>query len=258
MWVVAAASGIPTKISPCYFSILHSGGWETTYYHIENIQNFSGSINQNDKIGVIANTLAEAICSGGNATGPHVHFTLKKNGALVAINGTSLSGWYVHAGRWEYDTDCNYMWLERAGIKKCPNINKILSEAPPVLKVISITVADLNPSNASSVNFTVTFSEAVTGVDTLSPFNDFSLTTSPAISGASIMSVSGSGTTYTVTISTGTGSGILRLNVIDDDTIMDDLGNKLGGTGTTNGNFTSGEAYLVRPTNSLFLPLIRR
>jgi len=129
MWVVASASGIPTKISNCYFSILHSGGWETTYYHIENIQNFSGSINQNDKIGVIANTLAEAICSGGSATGPHVHFNLKHNGALVAIDGTSLSGWYVHAGRWNYDTDPNYMWLEKDGVKKYANINRVLSEA---------------------------------------------------------------------------------------------------------------------------------
>ena len=74
MWVVASASGIPTKISNCYFSILHSGGWETTYYHIENIQNFSGWINQNDKIGVIANTLAEALCSGGSSHGSSCSF----------------------------------------------------------------------------------------------------------------------------------------------------------------------------------------
>jgi LasA protease len=127
MWVVASASGIPTKISNCYFSILHADGWETTYYHIENIQNFSGAINQNDKIGVIANTLAEAICSGGSATGPHVHFNLKHNGALVAINGTSLSGWYVHAGRWN-TIRTNYMWLEKDA-EKYANTNKLLSEA---------------------------------------------------------------------------------------------------------------------------------
>ena len=134
MWVVASASGIPTKISNCYFSILHAGGWETTYYHIENIQNFSGFINQNDKIGVTANTLAEATCSGGSSTGPHVHFNLKHNGALVAINGTPLSGWYVHAGRWNYDTDRNYMWLEKDGVKKYANSNTVLSEAPPITK----------------------------------------------------------------------------------------------------------------------------
>jgi LasA protease len=118
MWVVAAASGTPTKISNCYFEINHADGWETDYYHLENIQNFSGWINQNDKIGVIANTLAEATCNGGSSTGPHVHFSLKRNGAFVAINGSSLSGWDVHSGRWNYDSDSNYMWLERSGIKK--------------------------------------------------------------------------------------------------------------------------------------------
>ncbi len=134
MWVAASAAGVPRKISNCYFSIVHAGGWETTYYHLENIQNFSGFINQNDKIGVIANTLSEAICSGGSSTGPHVHFSLKHNGALVAINGGPLSGWYVHAGRWNYDTDRNYMWLEKDGVKKYANSNPLLSEAPPTTK----------------------------------------------------------------------------------------------------------------------------
>lgn len=130
-WVVAAAAGTPTRISDCYLSIAHADGWETTYYHIENIQVFSGDVGQNDKVAVLADTLAEATCSGGRASGPHVHFNLKHNGALVAIDGTPLSGWYVHAGRWNYDTDPNYMWLERAGAKVYPNVNKVLSEVPP-------------------------------------------------------------------------------------------------------------------------------
>jgi murein DD-endopeptidase MepM/ murein hydrolase activator NlpD len=128
MWVVASAPGVPTRISACYFKVTHSDGWETTYYHLENILTISGSINQNDRIGVIANTLAEATCSGGFATGPHVHFSLKRNGALVAIDGTPLSGWYVHSGRWNYDTDPNYMWLERAGLRKYPFSDWLLSE----------------------------------------------------------------------------------------------------------------------------------
>ena len=47
----------------------------------------------------------------------------------MAIDGTPLSGWYVHAGRWNYDTDPNYMWLEKDGVKKYANINRVLSEA---------------------------------------------------------------------------------------------------------------------------------
>ena len=244
MWVVASASGIPTKISACYFSVLHSDGWETTYYHLENIQNFSGSINQNDKIGVIANTLAEATCSGGSATGPHVHFNLKRNGALVAINGTPLSGWYVHAGRWNYDTDPNYMWLERGGVKKYANTNRVLSEAPPIPPtVISSVRANADSTGATNVDFTVTFSQSVTGVDT----GDFTLTTS-GVSGPSVSGVSVSGSVYTVTVNTGSGSGTIKLNVMDNDSILSGSAIPLGGVGAGNGNYTSGETYTITKT----------
>ena len=54
--------------------------------------------------------------------------------------------------------------------------------------------------------------------------------------------MTGSGSSYTVSVNTGTGSGTLGLNLVDDDTIVDGLGNKLGGTGAGNGNFT-GEVY---------------
>ncbi|MCB0212894.1 MAG: peptidoglycan DD-metalloendopeptidase family protein, partial [Anaerolineae bacterium] len=118
MWVVAAAAGTPTKISNCNFKITHQDGWETTYYHLENIQSFSTSIQQNDHIGIIANTPEEALCSDGDSTGPHLHFTLKRNGALMPLDGTILSGWYVHSGRWNYDSNQSYMWLERNGDKK--------------------------------------------------------------------------------------------------------------------------------------------
>lgn len=118
MWVAAAAAGTPHKISDCYFKITHSDGWETLYYHLENIQNFGSSIQQNDRIGVIADTYAEATCNGGYSARPHVHFTLQRNGVWIPLNGTALSGWVVHSGRWDYDTDPNYMWLERNGVKK--------------------------------------------------------------------------------------------------------------------------------------------
>ncbi len=113
---------------------------------------------------------------------------------------------------------------------------------PPV--VLSIALADPNPTSAASVDFTVTFSEAVTGVDTAAPFNDFALTTS-GVSGAAVSGVSGTGNVYTVTVSTGAGSGAIRLDVIDNDTILDLLSNPLGGPGAGNGNFTSGETYTV-------------
>jgi hypothetical protein len=104
--------------------------------------------------------------------------------------------------------------------------------------VLSSVRASANPTNAASVNFTVTFSESVAGVDT----SDFRLTTS-GVSGATVSGVSGSGSSYTVTVNTGIGAGTIRLDVADDDTIKDAADNPLGGTGIGNGNFTNGEVY---------------
>ncbi len=113
---------------------------------------------------------------------------------------------------------------------------------PPV--VSSIVRGGTNPTNAASVDFTVTFNESVTGVDTA----DFTLTTA-GVSGASVSSVSGSGNSYTVTVNTGTGDGTIRLDVGDDDSIQDVASNRLGGTGLGNGNFTSGEMYNIDKTS---------
>lgn len=115
--------------------------------------------------------------------------------------------------------------------------------------VVSIVRVGANPaSSGSSLEFTVTFSEAVTGVDV----TDFVLTTT-GVSGATVTGVTGTGNVRTVTVSTGTGSGTIRLDVADDDTIKDASNNELGGPGTTNGNFTTGEAYEIRNLQALIV-----
>src|SRR5207244_1839787 len=100
--------------------------------------------------------------------------------------------------------------------------------APPT--VSSITRLDANPTGASSVNFFVTFSRSVTGVDA----SDFTFTTTGAIAPGLITNVTaGPSATYTVTVNTGTGDGTLRLNVVDNDSIVSNDGAAipLGGTG---------------------------
>jgi mannan endo-1,4-beta-mannosidase len=117
-------------------------------------------------------------------------------------------------------------------------------------RVMSVTRADPNPTSLGSVHFTLTFSEPVTGVDTIAPFKDFRLTTT-GVTGAAITSVSGSGKTYTVTVNTGTGSGTIRLDVLDNDTIIDGKRNTLGGPGPGYGNYKAGETYTVtKPANA--------
>ncbi|MBK9208848.1 MAG: S-layer homology domain-containing protein [Anaerolineales bacterium] len=100
--------------------------------------------------------------------------------------------------------------------------------------VTSSVRASTNSTSASSVNYTVTFSESVTGVNTA----DFSLTTT-GVSSAAVSGISGSGSSYTVAVNTGVGSGTLRLDVLDDDSIIDAAGNPLAG------GFTVGESYTV-------------
>jgi uncharacterized repeat protein (TIGR01451 family) len=104
--------------------------------------------------------------------------------------------------------------------------------------VASITRLDATPTGLAGVRFLVRFSEAVSGVDSASPFGDFSLAAS-GLSGPAVTGVSGSGAAYTVTVSTGSGNGTLRLDVSDDDTILDAAGNPLGSS------FTTGESYTV-------------
>jgi hypothetical protein len=93
------------------------------------------------------------------------------------------------------------------------------------------------------VNFTVTFSESVTGVN-IAPLSDFTLTAT-GVTGAAITGLSGSGTTYTVTVNTGSGNGTVRLDVVDDDSIINAANNPLGGVGVGNGNYTTGQTYLI-------------
>uniref|UniRef100_UPI0040471E57 Ig-like domain-containing protein n=2 Tax=Roseivirga sp. TaxID=1964215 RepID=UPI0040471E57 len=101
--------------------------------------------------------------------------------------------------------------------------------------VSSITLSGTPVSSASSVDFIVTFSEAVTGVD----LSDFVIDTSAGVS-ASLSSISGSGTTYTITVNSISGHGTVSIDL------------KAAGTGIINaatesiiGGYTAGVAHAV-------------
>ncbi|MEW6406441.1 MAG: hypothetical protein AB1649_32045, partial [Chloroflexota bacterium] len=114
-----------------------------------------------------------------------------------------------------------------------------IDKTPPT--VVSSVRLNSDPNALNTVWFSVTFSENVTGVDAA----DFALTTTGGITGASVIGVNGTGATRTVAVSTGTGSGTIRLDVADNDSILDAVGNPLGGTGAGNGDFTAGQAYTI-------------
>jgi hypothetical protein len=114
----------------------------------------------------------------------------------------------------------------------CPTVTP-----PPT--VSSIVRVDPTSTSARTVHYTVTFDQIVTGVDA----TDFALTTTGGKAGTSVTNVSGSGTTYTVTVNTGTGNGTIRLDVVDNDSIINGTGGALGGAGLVNGDFTAGQVY---------------
>ncbi len=99
--------------------------------------------------------------------------------------------------------------------------------------VSTITRVDTATSNATSVQYTVTFDESVTGVDT----SDFALTNT-GTAGGTISAISGSGDTYTVTVSSVTGDGTFRLDMNSSGTGIADTATNAIATG-----FTSGEVY---------------
>jgi len=118
-----------------------------------------------------------------------------------------------------------------------------VQDMPPI--VDRIITSDPNPTNLTSVNYTVVFSEPVSGVGA----SDFTIDTTGTLSDVVISAVSGSGRTYIVTISYTHGSGTIHLNLIDNDSIVDEANNSLGCCGTDDGSFPYGEIYTITATN---------
>jgi len=101
--------------------------------------------------------------------------------------------------------------------------------------VSSINRADADPTTAASVDFTVTFSESVSDIET----GDFALATTGTASGTINSVSSSSGTTVTVTVNGITGDGTLGLNFDFDalDSVVDAVGNAAS-TDFTGQNYT--------------------
>ena len=100
-------------------------------------------------------------------------------------------------------------------------------------QVVSVTRMDPSPSNATSVQFLVTFSEALKTVS----MTDFQLTTTGTVRGNVDQVTPGTGNSYTVTVSGISGDGTLRLDVNNTGGLADLAGLPLAV------GFSSGEVY---------------
>lgn len=180
---------------------------------------------------------------------------LTRNGVAVDLSGATLTGsgnTYTLSGLTAATTAAGtyVLTVRPAGTGIADDAGNPLAAAVTVdwttaaaagPRVASIRRLDPNPTNANEVRFEVTFTEAVTGVDD----DDFHLRHGGALAEADILEIEGGGSAYVVTTTTGENSGSLRLDVIDDDTIVGATGAKLGGTGIGNGTFRRGETYTI-------------
>ena len=93
---------------------------------------------------------------------------------------------------------------------------------PAVLSIVRAAPAG-SLTNAASVAYTVTFNEAVTGVDP----TDFQLARTGTVAATLTQVTPASGSAYTVTVSGITGNGTLGLNLVDNGSIKDLNGKQL-------------------------------
>ena len=166
----------------------------------------------------------------GNGT---IRLDLADNDSILDVAGNPLGG--AGGGNGSFNTGESY------------TIEKTVPMVAGILPV------DPNPTGADVVHFTVNFSKEVTGLDA----GDFGFFTTGSISGATLGNISGLGTTFSVTVNTGTGDGTLRLDLIDNDTVVDSTADPLGGVGAGNGNFAAGGVYTIDKTAPAVLSILR-
>lgn len=129
-------------------------------------------------------------------------------------------------------------YTDAAGNNGGPGITPSLTFDTLAPRVTSITRVGAETSNATSVQYRVTFDTSVTGVS----LDDFQLTGTNGTTGT-VANISGSGTTYTVGVTGISGDGMLRLDLKSAGTgITDSDGNTAPG-------YTSGQTYTFDHTS---------
>ena len=144
-------------------------------------------------------------------------------GSSIVLNGGTLK-----------DAGGNDAALTGVSVSGLANV-KVDGVAPAVQSIDRVGAA---VSKATSQSFTVTFGEAVTGVDA----SDFVVTATGTAAGA-VTGVSGSGTTYTVTLGSVSGDGTVRLDLKGAGTgIADQAGNAISA------GFAAGQSVTIDNT----------
>ncbi|MHC5057695.1 MAG: hypothetical protein ACYTKD_23740 [Planctomycetota bacterium] len=164
---------------------------------------------------------------GGPLPGYTVRLDLADNDSIEDVYGNPLGGGGAGNGDFEGDVHFVGTW-------------------DPYVEDISVPPG---PTNQDPVVFTVGFNEPVDGVDG----TDFVIVKTGSISGAAISGVvpAGPSNTFLVSVAGITGDGTLRLDVVDDGSIYEDVAlpsRQLGGAGLGNGDFSDGDVCIIDNT----------
>ena len=112
--------------------------------------------------------------------------------------------------------------------------------------ITSIVAINDNPAFDANITYRVTFTEPVLGIDYLPPFHNFELFSNPTMTTAVITNIAQiSSTTYDVSVNTNGQEGIIRLDVVDDNSIFGQGRTPLGGPEAGDGTYKFGESYIV-------------
>ncbi len=133
-WVAAMQAGTVRVWSTCGLTVIHDGGWETSLYHLDNIQVADFAVVERDtRLANYANTEPQALCTGGASSGPHVHMAVYHDGNRVLVDESNLdfTAYSFHVGEGQYDTNCTrsyYTHYSQGTV--CPNSDQLLNDAP--------------------------------------------------------------------------------------------------------------------------------
>ncbi|MBS0357000.1 MAG: hypothetical protein JSR83_24210, partial [Proteobacteria bacterium] len=154
-------------------------------------------------------------------------FTVSGN-SLVAAQNLSVGTYHLYMSGTDAAGNGSYQ-IFTISVTDAPGVSSIVRAASASSTVLT---------TATSVDYTVTFDQSVTGVDA----SDFAVTVGGSAAG-SVSSVTGSGSTYTVTVDSLGGDGTLRLDLNSSGT-----GIKSGSSVDISGGYTTGETYTLDHT----------
>ena len=236
--VASTASVLVDAVSPAVSSVsVPSNGTYITSQNLDFTVNFSENVSVN---------------TGGGT--PYIGLTIGSanvNAAYLSGSGTSALVFRYTVASGSADTDgvalASSVTLnggtlrDAAGNNATLTLNSVGSTSSVLVDAVapsvsSIARADASPTNSSSVEYTITFPEGVSGVGT----NDFTVTSTGTASGSVALITAVSASVYTVTVNSISGNGTLRLDLNNSGTGITDVpGNAVSG------GYTSGQTYTI-------------